>query len=85
MFRMKHLFKSIDKYILKKISKITIKKANIFTIVFTFLFTSIFAYLLIIENYNDYERALLTQASLHDKPLSVDEGYNPRKTQKSFN
>lgn len=75
MFRMKHLFKSIDKYILKKISKITIKKANIFTIVFTFLFTSIFAYLLIIENYNDYERALLTQASLHDKPLSVDEGY----------
>lgn len=61
---MKRLLNSIHAYYLKKAHSITINQANIFTISFIFVFTIIFAYLLITENYNDYERALVKQQKI---------------------
>ncbi len=62
---------------------LTIKQANIFTTLFIFLFTIIFAYLLIIENYNDYERSLLTKDKFHGESiLSLEEEI--QKTEKKL-
>lgn len=82
MFLMINLLNRIDKYFLKIVTNITIKQANIFTTILILIFTAIFAYLLITENYNDYERALLNQESLHEKSLTPEEAYE--QTQKKL-
>jgi len=63
MLFMVHLIESLS----NKFTKLTIKQANIFTTIFIFLFTIIFAFLLIIENYHDYERALLDKKIVHQE------------------
>ena len=70
-----NLLNTFQKYFLLRINSITIKQANIFTTLIIFLFTIIFAYLLITENYNDYERALLTKQETHEHTLTVEEEY----------
>ena len=66
---------SFEKSLLKRISNVTINKANIFATLFIFLFTIIFAYLLIVENYHDYERALLQKKTLHEHILTPEQEY----------
>ncbi len=73
---------NVYKYFLLKISSLTIKQASMVTTFFTFFFTIAFAYLLITENNKDYEKALLTQQSVHEKPLSAEEAY--KQTQKKL-
>ena len=75
MFLMINILNKIHRYFLLKSSSITIKQANIFTTFFIFMFTIIFAYLLIIENYHDYERTLVSQKSVHAHTLSIEEEY----------
>ncbi len=75
MFLMINTLNKIHSYFLLKMNSITIKQANIFTTLFIFIFTIVFAYLLIIENYNDYERTLVSQKSIHEHVLSAEEEY----------
>ena len=58
---MKRFFEEFIGFMVLKKKTITIGQANLFVTVVIFLFTILFAYLLIIENYHDYERALLSE------------------------
>ncbi len=71
---MKRILHKIHLFFLIKSNSITIKQANIFTTFLIFLFTIIFAYLLIIENYNDYERALYGEKKVltHSKEINIE-------------
>jgi len=74
--------KLINSAILKK-NAITIGDANLFVTVVIFLFTLLFAYLLIVENYNDYERALLEEQRSYDAHDRIDsESQHLRNQQK---
>ena len=73
MFNMKSPLNFIHRYFVQKISNITIKQANMFTTLFILLFTLVFAFLLTVENYHDYERALLTKAEVHKHLLTKEE------------
>ena len=75
---MKNFLLSIHRYFLEKSNAITIKQANIFTTFLIFIFTIAFAYLLIVENYNDYERALYGENTELSLSLEVDESYIQR-------
>ena len=72
MLYMINIFEKLHKYFLYRVNSITIKQANMFTTIFIFLFTIVFAYLLIIENYNDYERALLKKEKHQSHQLSPE-------------
>lgn len=57
---MKRITQKFLSYLQKALRRVTIKQANMLTTLVIFLFTILFAYLLIIENYQDYERTLLS-------------------------
>ncbi|MDY0121760.1 MAG: HAMP domain-containing sensor histidine kinase [Sulfurimonas sp.] len=69
--------------ILKK-HTITIGDANIFITVVIFLFTLLFAYLLIVENYQDYERALLEEQRAYDAHERVDSEVQHKRNQQKL-